>query len=137
MMTDKQRNYIEALITKKETAMTPNLAYYLNTHKEMINKDEASALIEELLEAPDKEVKVTTEAVDMIVRNHKKIVSALNNKKKEDFGVELRLAGVKFTYSRQYLYFIGTGEKVEPADVDNETAEQFIAIAQKHVRGLK
>lgn len=137
MMTDKQRNYIEVLLTKKDAKVTPNLSHYLNTPAELLNKNEASALIEELLEAADQKVEENTEANQLIVRNNKKIVNALNNKKKATFGVELRKAGISFTYSKQYLHFTGTGEKLEAKDVDSETAEQFIEIAQKHVRGLK
>jgi len=137
MMTEKQATYIKALMNNKEYEMTPDVADYTNTYSEARTKEQASTVIEYLLECDDKEVKESSEARNMIIRNKKKIVNAINNKKKVAFVAELRKAGVKITWSNQYVYFTGTGEKVEPKDVDNETAEAFIEIAQKHVRGLK
>lgn len=136
METIKQANYIKALFEKKEYGMTPDVADYTNTYSEARTKEQASAVIEYLLTCDDKEVE-KSEAKDMIIRNKKKIVSALNNKKNFKFAFELKNTPAHVTFSKQHLYFIATGEKVEPTDIDNETAELFNEVAKKYVRGLK
>ena len=137
MMTYKQKAYIEALLQQKEAEMTPNLEYYIQTNEKMVTKDEASALIEELLEAPDKAQKENNEAAKAIRGKYKSVVNALNNKKKASFGGDLRRAGVEFTYSRQYLYFLTDEGKVELEDAPTEQVELFYEVAKSHVRGLK
>lgn len=137
MMTAKQESYIKSLFSKKEYEVTPDVAYYTQTNNQMISASEASAVIEYLVSCPDKKVVESNEAAKLIVANKKKIVNALNNKKKQEFGIELRKAGVKFTYTNQYLYFLTEDGKVEPLQASAEQAGLFIEIAKKHVRGLK
>jgi len=137
MMTEKQASYIKSLFSKKEYEITADVVYYTQTNNLMISKSEASAVIEYLVSCPDKKIVQIGEAAKIIIANKKKILSALNNKKKADFWAELRTAGVKFTFTNKYLYFLTEDGKVDPEQASNEQAELFIEVAKKHVRGLK